>query len=41
MESVKMGHYYTKSGERRQRYKCKVCGRVVFMLSGHVPGAEG
>jgi len=28
METVKMGCYYTKSGERRQRYKCKVCGRT-------------
>jgi len=23
-----MGYYYTKSGEKRQRYKCKVCGRT-------------
>ena len=27
-EVVKMGHYRTKSGERRQRYKCKACGRT-------------
>ena len=27
-EVVKMGYYYTKKGERRQRYKCKACGRT-------------
>ncbi len=32
MEVVKMGYYYTKKGERRQRYKCKVCGRT-FVLN--------
>jgi len=32
MEVVKMGHYYTKSGEKRQRYKCKGCGRT-FVLN--------
>lgn len=28
MGIVKTGYYYTKSGERRQRYKCKVRGRT-------------
>jgi len=23
-----MGYYYTKKGERRQRYRCKACGRT-------------
>jgi transposase-like protein len=32
MEVVKMGHYFTKSGEKRQRYKCKGCGRT-FVLN--------
>ncbi len=27
-----MGHYYTKSGEKRQRYKCKDCSRT-FVLN--------
>ncbi|WP_457550332.1 hypothetical protein [Archaeoglobus sp.] len=27
MKTVKMGYYYTKKGEKRQRYKCKACGR--------------
>ncbi len=31
-ETVKMGYYFTKRGERRQRYKCKVCGRT-FVLN--------
>jgi len=29
---VKAGSYYTKSGERRQRYKCKSCGKT-FVLN--------
>ena len=28
MDTVKMGHYFTKSGEKRQRYKCKGCWRI-------------
>jgi len=28
MEVVKMGYYFTKTGEKRQRYKCKACGRT-------------
>ena len=27
-EVVKMGYYYTKTRERRQRYRCKACGRT-------------
>ena len=32
MEVVKMGYYFTKAGEKRQRYKCKGCGRT-FVLN--------
>ncbi|ADC64415.1 Insertion element protein [Ferroglobus placidus DSM 10642] len=32
IKTVKMGCYHTKSGERRQRYKCKNCGRT-FVLN--------
>jgi 23S rRNA A1618 N6-methylase RlmF len=28
MDTVKMGYYFTKSGEKRQRYKCKGCRRT-------------
>jgi len=36
MDVVKMGYYFTKTGEKRQRYKCKVCGRT-FVINPIIP----